>query len=181
MVLFLLMNGVPFTDWKALAAHLPVCLCLWDNGHQILKTNNNKKKPKSQIMMILKKTMTNLWIPLFYFLLSLISVFLFINNISSLEAGDKCYKYWAVWKGILASLLFRTDADDTAISKSEGFFLGSYAMNWSVDIRDENKLLDHQFTFVSKQQLNLFSFSQLTSCSRKKKERESISALPPEE
>lgn len=56
-----------------------------------------------------------------------------------------------------------------AISKSEGFFLGSYAMNWSVDIRDENKLFDHQFTFVSKQQLNLFSFSQLTSCSRKKK------------
>ena len=47
-------------------------------------------------------------------------------------------------------------------------------MNWSVDIKGGNRLLDHPFTLLSKQQLNLFSFSLLTSCSRIKKK--SISA-----
>ena len=45
-----------------------------------------------------------------------------------------------------------------------------------MDIRGGNRLLDHPFTFLSKQQLNLLSFSLLTSCSEKKKEHFSSSS-----
>lgn len=44
-------------------------------------------------MTILKKTLTNLYILFFYFLLPPISVFLSINVIASLETQEKYYKY----------------------------------------------------------------------------------------
>lgn len=52
---------------------------------------------------------------------------------------------------------------------AKGNSFGSFAVNWSMDVRGGNRLLDHPLTFLSKQQLNLLSFSLLTSCSEKKR------------
>lgn len=163
------MHEVPFVGWKALAAHLQVCLCLWDNWHKNLKKKKQNKQNKNSNYDDIKENPDIFIHSSLLFPAPPISVLLSINIIASLETEEKYYKYWAEWKGILTSLPFRTDADDSAISKSEDFFFASCAMNWSVDIRGGNRLLDHQFTFLSKQQLNLFSFSQLTSCSKKKR------------